>query len=217
MSELGDLIIGGLEEAIDYVRASEIKGDKEEVLQPIRVLNQVAQYLSSEFVGESSKWENFRINSHLISKYSSLFSSKFMATGPISQVNVKPKITVTVRSHALQYRKSIEEIMDLEFAAGTSKDDLKDFTYSRVMMDEVADEMASHIRRIQEQGLIYCPYIPLLMIRCVDQYNFQPLIGFKTRFAVFPEEVLDEKNEFYKSGYQDQGSSSDRIKAALQV
>jgi len=32
--------------------------------------------------------------------------------------------------------------------------------------------------------LFYCPYVPLQMVRAVDQYTFQPKIGFKTRYGM---------------------------------
>ena len=35
-----------------------------------------------------------------------------------------------------------------------------------------------------DAGLFYCPYVPLQMVRAVDQATFQPKIGFKTRYGV---------------------------------
>lgn len=35
-----------------------------------------------------------------------------------------------------------------------------------------------------DAGLFYCPYVPLQMVRAVDQGSFQPKIGFKTRYGV---------------------------------
>jgi hypothetical protein len=35
-----------------------------------------------------------------------------------------------------------------------------------------------------DAGLFYCPYVPLQMVRAVDQDNFQPKIGFKTRYGM---------------------------------
>jgi hypothetical protein len=35
-----------------------------------------------------------------------------------------------------------------------------------------------------DAGLFYCPYIPLQMVRAVDQFTFQPKIGFKTRYGM---------------------------------
>ena len=35
-----------------------------------------------------------------------------------------------------------------------------------------------------DSGLFYCPYVPLQMVRAVDQYTFQPKIGFKTRYGM---------------------------------
>jgi len=35
-----------------------------------------------------------------------------------------------------------------------------------------------------DAGLFYCPYVPLQMVRAIDQYTFQPKIGFKTRYGM---------------------------------
>lgn len=35
-----------------------------------------------------------------------------------------------------------------------------------------------------DAGLFYCPYVPLQMVRAVDQGSFQPKIGFKTRYGL---------------------------------
>jgi hypothetical protein len=35
-----------------------------------------------------------------------------------------------------------------------------------------------------DAGIFYCPYVPLQMVRAVDTGNFQPKIGFKTRYGM---------------------------------
>jgi predicted GNAT superfamily acetyltransferase len=35
-----------------------------------------------------------------------------------------------------------------------------------------------------DAGIFYCPYVPLQMVRAIDQYTFQPKIGFKTRYGM---------------------------------
>lgn len=35
-----------------------------------------------------------------------------------------------------------------------------------------------------DAGIFYCPYVPLQMVRAVDQGSFQPKIGFKTRYGM---------------------------------
>lgn len=35
-----------------------------------------------------------------------------------------------------------------------------------------------------DAGLFYCPYVPLQMVRAIDQFTFQPKIGFKTRYGM---------------------------------
>ncbi len=38
--------------------------------------------------------------------------------------------------------------------------------------------------RAYDAGLFYCPYVPLQMVRAVGENNFQPKIGFKTRYGL---------------------------------
>jgi len=35
-----------------------------------------------------------------------------------------------------------------------------------------------------DAGFFYCPYVPLQMVRAIDPVNFQPKIGFKTRYGI---------------------------------
>jgi hypothetical protein len=35
-----------------------------------------------------------------------------------------------------------------------------------------------------DAGLFYCPYVPLQMVRAIGEDNFQPKIGFKTRYGI---------------------------------
>jgi hypothetical protein len=46
-----------------------------------------------------------------------------------------------------------------------------------------------------DAGIFYCPYVPLQMVRAVDQFTFQPKIGFKTRYGMvanpFAEGIYD--------------------------
>ena len=47
-----------------------------------------------------------------------------------------------------------------------------------------------------DSGLFYCPYVPLQMVRAVGQDNFQPKIGFKTRYGL-------QANPFAEAGSGD--------------
>ena len=35
-----------------------------------------------------------------------------------------------------------------------------------------------------DAGVFYCPYVPLQMVRAVGENDFQPRIGFKTRYGM---------------------------------
>jgi hypothetical protein len=42
-----------------------------------------------------------------------------------------------------------------------------------------------------DAGIFYCPYVPLQMVRAVDQGSFQPKIGFKTRYGMVSNPFAD--------------------------
>jgi hypothetical protein len=50
-----------------------------------------------------------------------------------------------------------------------------------------------------DAGIFYCPYVPLQMVRAVDQGSFQPKIGFKTRYGMV-------MNPFSRGGTASDGS-----------
>jgi hypothetical protein len=45
-----------------------------------------------------------------------------------------------------------------------------------------------------DAGLFYCPYVPLQMLRAVDQGSFQPKIGFKTRYGMVANPFAEGTN-----------------------
>jgi len=46
-----------------------------------------------------------------------------------------------------------------------------------------------------DAGLFYCPYVPLQMVRAVDQQSFQPKIAFKTRYGVVANPFAEGLNK----------------------
>ena len=46
-----------------------------------------------------------------------------------------------------------------------------------------------------DAGLFYCPYVPLQMVRAVDQATFQPKIGFKTRYGMVANPFAEGTNK----------------------
>jgi len=46
-----------------------------------------------------------------------------------------------------------------------------------------------------DAGLFYCPYVPLQMVRAVDQESFQPKIGFKTRYGMVANPFAEGLNK----------------------
>jgi len=45
-----------------------------------------------------------------------------------------------------------------------------------------------------DAGLFYCPYVPLQMVRAVGENNFQPKIGFKTRYGMVANPFAEGTN-----------------------
>ena len=45
-----------------------------------------------------------------------------------------------------------------------------------------------------DAGVFYCPYVPLQMVRAVDQNTFQPKIGFKTRYGMVANPFAESTN-----------------------
>jgi len=66
-----------------------------------------------------------------------------------------------------------------------------------------------------DAGMFYCPYVPLQMVRAVGENNFQPKIGFKTRYGMVA-------NPFAEGNVSNQGlgrltSNSNRYYRRVQV
>ena len=66
-----------------------------------------------------------------------------------------------------------------------------------------------------DAGMFYCPYVPLQMVRAVGENNFQPKIGFKTRYGMVA-------NPFAEGNVDNQGlgrltSNSNRYYRRVQV
>ena len=45
-----------------------------------------------------------------------------------------------------------------------------------------------------DAGLFYCPYVPLQMVRAVGENDFQPRIGFKTRYGMVQNPFVGPNN-----------------------
>jgi hypothetical protein len=51
-----------------------------------------------------------------------------------------------------------------------------------------------------DAGLFYCPYVPLQMVRAVGENNFQPKIGFKTRYGMVANPFAHDDGTAVMSG-----------------
>ena len=53
-----------------------------------------------------------------------------------------------------------------------------------------------------DAGLFYCPYIPLQMVRAINDATFQPKIGFKTRYGMAVNPFVNTTNVTVSSNYR---------------
>ncbi len=53
-----------------------------------------------------------------------------------------------------------------------------------------------------DAGLFYCPYIPLQMVRAINDATFQPKIGFKTRYGMAVNPFVNTQNVAVASNYR---------------
>ena len=51
-----------------------------------------------------------------------------------------------------------------------------------------------------DAGIFYCPYVPLTMVRAVGENDFQPRIGFKTRYGMVSNPYVDTGNMSGRDG-----------------
>ena len=51
-----------------------------------------------------------------------------------------------------------------------------------------------------DAGIFYCPYVPLTMVRAVGENDFQPKIGFKTRYGMVSNPFVDVGNMSGRDG-----------------
>jgi len=51
-----------------------------------------------------------------------------------------------------------------------------------------------------DAGVFYCPYVPLTMVRAVGENDFQPRIGFKTRYGMVSNPFVDTGNVSDRDG-----------------
>ena len=51
-----------------------------------------------------------------------------------------------------------------------------------------------------DAGIFYCPYVPLQMVRAVGENDFQPRIGFKTRYGMVSNPYVDTANMSNRDG-----------------
>ena len=67
-----------------------------------------------------------------------------------------------------------------------------------------------------DAGMFYCPYVPLQMVRAVGENNFQPKIGFKTRYGMVANPFADSL-DFSTAGSTSTGNQYYRLFAVKNI
>jgi len=62
------------------------------------------------------------------------------------------------------------------------------FDFSKVFIDQfaAADSVTVGYKgsNMYDAGLFYCPYVPLQLMKSIGEEDFQPRLGFKTRYGL---------------------------------
>lgn len=87
----------------------------------------------------------------------------------------------------LDYTPSLKTDMESDpttasLLAGTINGQMKVFVNPYIDSEEVL--IGYRGKNVYDAGVFYCPYVPLTMMRAIDPNNFQPRIGFKTRYGI---------------------------------
>jgi hypothetical protein len=163
-------MVNDLELVQDYVRTTDKKIQGR--IEPIKVLSKVIdQILEAQVYNEDLKIEHIKANAQIIAAFPDFFDSQFMMTGPTALLFDRGgrKFTVSAASKIYNYKHSYDlgAKFDLTIAV-------------KGIETEFADDVRSHLKK----GYIYCPFMPLQIIRACDQSTFEPQIHFKSRYGI---------------------------------
>lgn len=152
----------------------------------------IEQTATSEHLNDEGKLEQIRLDAFLFSRHPHLFDSdEFFMKGPTVLVM---GILVTARSRVLVSKFTYEWVGDQK-AIGNPNPILDAWA-------RAADELAAHVMTLRGAGIVYCPYIPLQIVRAVDADTWAPLVGFKTRFGLINNNGKAMGEEEYAKLYE---------------
>jgi hypothetical protein len=104
--------------------------------------------------------------------------------------------TALVASGMLDYAPSLSTNLQVDDTGNTFAGVLNGRT--RVYIDPYADSDYVTVgykgTNPYDAGVFYCPYVPLQMVRAVGENDFQPRIGFKTRYGMVSNPYVDVGN-----------------------
>lgn len=110
--------------------------------------------------------------------------------------------SVLVSSGMLDYTPALSTSLQVDDTGNTFAGVLNGRT--RVYIDPyaVADYVTVGYKGTNpyDAGVFYCPYVPLTMVRAVGENDFQPKIGFKTRYGMVSNPFVDVGNMSGRDG-----------------
>ena len=68
-----------------------------------------------------------------------------------------------------------------------------------------------------DAGMFYCPYVPLTMVRAVGQSDFQPRIGFKTRYGMITNPFAEINGITNSGSVVTSGTGSNRANVYFRI
>lgn len=179
--ESKDDLVRDLHRAADLIHGMRC----DEMYKPIQVLAAVIEHFLSylpEQMSMEDKLVNIKINVHVIARNPEVWICPHILSTPCGLVFWNnQKHCVTAKTYTLNTQSSLEDAQDSWANNKTN------------ILNDAADELATHIRAIVNGGNLFIPYVPIQFVKKVDGQTYQSIISFRTRYAVFKVEQLGDQ------------------------
>jgi hypothetical protein len=119
----------------------------------------------------------------------------------VCSANVASALSAT---GALEYAPALQNGLNVDTSgnlfAGTINGSMKVFIDPFAAVDYVT--VGYKGSNAYDAGFFYCPYVPLTMVKTIGENDFQPRIGFKTRYGLVSNpytSIADDSNVYYRT------------------
>ncbi len=119
----------------------------------------------------------------------------------VCSANVASALSAT---GALEYAPALQNGLNVDTSgnlfAGTINGSMKVFIDPFAATDYVT--VGYKGSNAYDAGFFYCPYVPLTMVKTIGENDFQPRIGFKTRYGLVSNpytSIADDSNVYYRT------------------